>query len=355
MKRYFRHKAIKLLAALAGILGGAWAIGAAWDTYQVLNMTEKMKTICVGRMLIDLPAEAQVELYGQWIDGFDVDTFAESQEAFKARVAGREAEIQGKPDRLGGRNNMELAREIHTASGLMGKIFVHTRKVSEGTEGYSAETLRHYRYEGVALEAHLHGHGLSIDVSAKEYDPALADNLPKLVSQLIPNPANRIPTDPGFCIDRAYIRDPLSAEQGERITMAVKLPSHPDIGINFDTIAGTKPDPRGLLERNAASRARLPALLNMRVTDLRAAPRVIGGLRGDELAQRVIEDNLSIVYGFHWEMVGTEDSVFIPDLALTMVTGRGEGEPIRSSLSEPAAMALWDRISSSIRVRPAGR
>jgi hypothetical protein len=93
----------------------------------------------------------------------------------------------------------------------------------------------------------------------------------------------------------------------------------------------------------------------MRVSNLRAAPRTIGGLRGDELVQRVIENNLSIVYGFNWEMSGTEDSVYIPDLTLKMVTGRGDGEPVRSSLSEPAALALWDLISSSIRVRPAGR
>jgi hypothetical protein len=185
------------------------------------------------------------------------------------------------------------------------------------------------------------------------YYPERVGNLQRLVSQLVPNPTNRIPSEHGFCMDHVYIRDPLTAKQGERITMAVKLPSRPDIGIHFDTLAGTKPDPRGLLERNAAARARLPAVMNMRVTDLRAAPRTIAGLKGDELAQRVIENNLAIVYGFQWEVIGTEDNVLAPDVTLTMATGRGEDEPVRSSLSEPAALALWDRIASSIRVRPA--
>ncbi|MFC5548903.1 T6SS immunity protein Tli4 family protein [Massilia aerilata] len=80
-----------------------------------------------------------------------------------------------------------------------------------------------------------------------------------------------------------------------------------------------------------------------------------GGLTGDELVERIIENKLSIVYGFNWEVNGIQDNVYVPTLTLTMVTGRGESEPVRSSLSEPAAMALWDRISSSIRVRPAGR
>jgi hypothetical protein len=354
MKSCFRSRWFRILVLGIGAFTGAWAVGAAWDTYKVMRMTETMKTVCAGRMLIDLPEEAHLEFYGQWVDGFDLDAYAESQEAFQARITAREAEIRGTPSRVGGKNNMESVKEIATNDGLAGKIFVHGRNVTEGKES-DGFTIEHYRYEGVALEAHVHGHGISIDVSAKDYDPDLIDHLPRLVSQLVPNPANQIPGGAGFCIDRAWIRDPLSAEQGERITMAVKLPSRPDIGINFDTIAGTKPDSRGLLERHAASRARLPAVLNLRVTDLRAAPRAIGGLAGDELVQRVIEDNLAIVYGFQWELNGTEDNVYLPDVALTMATGRGEDEPVRSSLSEPAALALWDRIAGSLRVRPARR
>jgi hypothetical protein len=78
-------------------------------------------------------------------------------------------------------------------------------------------------------------------------------------------------------------------------------------------------------------------------------------LTGDELVERIIENNLSIVYGFNWEVNGTENNVYVPATTLTMVTGRGEAEPVRSSLSEPAALALWDRIASTIRVRPARR
>jgi hypothetical protein len=352
MKRYLQSKWFKVPAVLVGMLSAAWAVGAAWDTYKVAEMTEKMKTICMGRMTIDLPGEAEVELFRTRISGLEIGAFAESPEAFQARVAAREAEIRATPDRLGGHNNMESVRDITTQEGLSGKMFVHGRYVTEG-DAYNAVGEEHYRYEDIALEAHVHGKGISIDLEVKKYDPDRMQNLSRLLAQLVPNPANRMPTEPGFCFDHAYIRDPLRADDIEQITMAVKLPSRPDIGIHFDTIAGTKPDPLGLLKRNAESRARLPAILNMRVTDLRAAPRTIGGLTGDELAQRVIEENLAIVYGFNWEVNGTEDNVLVPDLTLTMVTGRGEDGPVRSSLSEPAALALWDKIVSSVRVRGA--
>lgn len=353
MKRYLQKKWVRVLAVVLAALTGTWAVGAARDRYEVAKMTEKMKTLCVGRMLIELPKEAQHELYGASISGFGIQAFAESPEAFAARVAAREAEIRAEPDRLGGNKNLEAVREVKTDSGLAGKLFVHGRNVTEGTEGYSRETLRHFRYENVALEAHVHGHGISIDVSANDYDPDRVAHLSQLVAQLVANPANRIPSEPGFCLDRAYVRDPITADQRERIVLAAGLPSHPDINIRFDTLAGTKPHSEGLLVRNAASHARAPAIINMRFTNLRAAPRTIGGLSGDELVERVLEENFAIIYGFEWEVLGTEDNVFVPSLSLRMSTGRGEGGPVPSSLSQPAALALWDVISSSIRVRPA--
>jgi hypothetical protein len=342
-----------VLAAVLAALAGTWAVGAVRDTYEVAKMTEKMKTMCVGRMLIDLPDEAMVNLYGARIHGFDIGTFVESPEAFSARVATREAEIRAKPDRLGGNKNMESVTDVKTGSGLEGKIFVHSRNVTEGTEGYSRETLRHYRYEGVALEAHVHADGISIDLSNDDYDPDHIENLPKLVAQLVANPHNHIPTEPGFCVDHAYVRDPLQAKQREQIVLSAGLPSHPDMEIRFDTFAGIKSKSKGLLQRSAASHARAPAILNMRFTNLRAAPRTIGGLTGDELVERVIEENFAIIFGFRWEVNGTEDNVFVPDVTLRMATGRGKHGPIQSTLSQPAAVSLWDKISSSVRLRPA--
>lgn len=351
MKRYFRSGWFKVLAVLVTALAGTWAVGAVRDKYEVAKMTEKMKTVCVGRMLIDLPEEARVELYTAWLDGFYIGTVEESADAFARRLAAREEEIQATPDRLGGNKNMESVREVKTDSGLSGKIFVHSRYVTEGTRARGLD-LERYRYEGFALEGHVHGDGISFDITAKKYDPARMENLPKLIAKLVGNRTGRIPTEPGFCIDRGYIRDPLIADQNERIEMGAMLPSRPDVAINFDTMAGLKPDSHGLLERREASLARAPLAVNLRFTKLRAAPRTIGGLTGDEVVERVVEENFAIIYGFQWETLGTEDNVFVPALSLLMATGRSKEGPIPSSLSQPAALDLWDKISSSIRVRP---
>jgi len=361
VKRWLRNGLAKLLAGIviAGITG-AWAIGevrdqraaAQRDKDEVARMTQKMMTVCIGRFLVDLPEETRFELARPRIHGFDISSFDEPEADFQTRLSQREARLRAAPDRLGGNKNLELVKEVKTDNGVTGKIFVHSRTVSEGTQARGME-LERYRYEGVSVEALVYGQGMSFDISATDYDPAKIDNLPKLVAKLVPNPDNRVPKEPGFCIHRAWFQDPLPANQLEQIMMHAQLPSHPDIELMAILAAGLKPDKQSLLERHAHTEAGLEPEEKKRVVNLRAAPRTIGGITGDEIVTRVAEINDSIGYSFWWEVAGTEDNVLVPHFVFKITTGEGDNGPVPSSLSQEAAMALWDKISSSIRLRPA--
>lgn len=314
-------------------------------------MTKEMKTVCIGRFLIDVPEETVLELAQPRVDGFDISSFDEPEDSFRTRLGQREARLRATPDRLGGTKNLELVKDVKTENGVFGKIFVHGRTVTEGTRNRGLESER-FRHEGVAVEALVYGQGMSFDVSTNHYDPDLIENLERLVAKLVPNPANKVPAEPGFCVYRALFRDPLSPEQGEEIMMHAQLPGHPDIKFMLILAAGNKPDKQSLLERSADVDARLSASEKMRVSNLRAAPRTIGGIVGDELVTRVLENNDATVYGFWWEVNGTEDNVLIPHLSFTMDVGKGDNGPVPASLSQQAATVLWDKISSSIRLRP---
>jgi hypothetical protein len=322
------------------------------DENEVARMTQKMKTACIGRFLIDMPEEAQVELGQARIHGFNIATFEESADEFEKRLASREAQIRAKPDRLGGNRNLESTREVKTDSGITGKIFVHSRSITEGTAANGLE-LERFRYEGVAVEALVHGAGVSIDLVADDYHPDRIDNLSKLVAQLVPNPENKVPTESGFCIDGAYFRDPLTADQAEQITMFAGLPSHPDVDFMLILAAGLKPDEQGLLERASSSEELLSLGERMRISKLRAAPREISGLPGEELVELFVEENDARVHSFWWEVNGTEDDILIPHVVFKMNTGKSDNGPVPSSLSDGAALGLWDKITSSIRLRSA--
>lgn len=362
MKSLARSRPARLLAgALCAGFVATWAVGGVLDKreesrqdqVELARMTDKLKTVCVGRFLIDVPEEAEIELRQADIDGFDISAFDETEVEFQERVAVREAQIRSKADWRGGDNSLESVRDVKTDSGLVGKIFMHSRTVDEGTQGNGRGGVERYRYEGITTEALVHGHGISIDLFFEDRNPDLIEDLPRLVNQLVANPDNRIPSESGFCMDRAYVRDPLSAAQREQIMMFARLPTHPDVEIMFIIAAGLKPEAQGVLARNDATNEALSMPERMRFTRLRAAPREIGGLAGEELAERVVEENEARGHSFWWEVNGTEDNVFAPHIVFRMSTGNGNRQPVPSSLSDGVAIGLWDKISSSIRLRPA--
>jgi hypothetical protein len=246
-------------------------------------------------------------------------------------------------------------RDVKTDNGLVGKIFMHSRTVEEGTQGNGLGGVERYRDEGISTEALVHGNGVSVDLFYANRGLKWIEDLPRLVNQLVANPGNHIPAEPGFCMDRAYARDPLRADQRERITMLARLPSHPDIEFMLILAAGFKPEERGVLARTDAADEGLSIAERMRLTRMRATPRNINGLAGEELAELVVEENDARVHSFWWEVNGTEDKVHVPHLVFRMSTGNGNRAPVPSSLSDGAALGLWDHVLSSIRLRPAAR
>jgi hypothetical protein len=356
LKRAAWSRLAKLTTAIVfAVVAGVWTVGqlrarevAHRDQQEVARMTREMKTVCIGRFLIDMPEETRLELARPRIDGFDISSADEPDADFRGRLGQREASLRAVPDRLGGNRNVESARDVRTDNGVVGKIFVHGRTVHEGTQLRGLEQER-YRYEHVAVEALVHGQGMSFDLSAEKYDPDQVENLFKLVAKLVPNPTNEAPTEPGFCVYRAWFRDPLTADQGEEIMMHAQLPKHPDIEFLAILAAGNKPTSPGLPERSAQTEGSLPADVKKRVFRLPGDPRTIGGITGDELVRRVTEKNGSIGYTFWWEVSGTQDNVFVPHFVFKMDTGESDNGPVPSSLSQEAGMALWDKILSSIR------
>jgi hypothetical protein len=345
------RKAIRWLglAVMASVaVYGYMMVQQVRDRHEVAKMTAKMKTVCVGRFLIDLPANAEYSLNRAFVDGFNVSGFDESSEQFHARVAAREAEISAGPNQLG-RKNLESVKTV-SANGFIGKIFTFGRNSSYMMDGGVKQVL-----EEVKLEGYAHAGGKSFNFIAPGYDPDLTGNLEKLIDKLRMVPAGAIPTAPGLCFGQGMLLDPISADQAEKIVMFAGLPGHPDLAIALSTMAGLKRTWPTLLQRQAEFDARQPLSIRMRFSKLRSGPRTVSGLTGEEAAVKVTEMNFSVVYAFDWELAGTENDVLAPEIHLEMSTGHNPqagGPPVRSNVGQQALLELWDKMLSSIRVRP---
>jgi hypothetical protein len=349
MRKRGWREVIVLLAAL--VCAGSWAasqVRSMRDRSEVAKMTENMKTVCVGRYLIDVPAQASVSQSHERVAGFEVQTIEESEAAFFKRVGAREADIAARGPATDGTGGLIEARELRLPN-MVGRTLVYGLN-----RGYFMKGDVRVDDEFVSVEVHAHMDGRSFSLTAKYADEARARLAEALLARLRPRGENEIPSIPGFCIHRALFAEPLPVRKAEHSVLHIGLPDHPDVSMAFVSMPGGGNDP-DLLARSADTDASESAAESLRVTKLRADKRNINGLAGEELLERFRELNFATTFAFMWETRGIDDDPMQPFLSLELQAGISPepgGKPADASLHEDAVLALWDTVASSIRLRP---
>lgn len=332
-----------------------YGIGAnAMDRVKVGMLTQHMKTACIGRFLINLPVAMDYSYSHTFMHGFWIAAIPESEEAFLQRVSAREAEINSAPNELGNKN-MEKVLSVSN-HGFSGKIFTFGRTSVKG----GLENGKRVYYVNVAQEGYAHAHGTTFTFKTDAIDPDRTDVLGTMIDKLRLVAPNHIPLEPGFCFGRGMFIDPVPVEWTEGVAMFAGFREHPDLAMVFRTRAGLGKNPYdpGRLARNARADEELTLSQRARIQKLRIGHRVINGIDGEEVVEKGIESNFVTVFLFDWEVFGTKDNAFAPEMHLEMSTGHpvhAGSAPVTSFLTEDALLHLWDKISSSIRVRPAGQ
>jgi hypothetical protein len=317
------------------------------DRSVVAQMMAKKKTVCVGRYLVDVPAQAEVSFSGAIINGFSVATFEETDTEFRKRVAAREAEIKAHGPATNGSGGMVEAQDLDIP-GITGRtlIYGHNR-------GYWFENGRRIDDEWLAVQIHARTDGLSVSLSAKTADQASIASAQALLSRLQVRGNDGVPAAQGFCISRAVFVDPLPVHKSEQLLMQLRLPGHSDFGFTLASIAGGTPE-TSLLTRVAKAEAGTSAIVLLRMNKLREGKRSINGIEGEEVLVRVREFDFTNTYGFSWDASGANGDLLRPYLSLELQTGMSDlpgRKTIDTSLHEDALLALWDSIASSIRLR----
>lgn len=318
------------------------------DKQKVAKMTEKMRTVCVGRFLIDLPADAPVKIRYGSVGGLDIEsTTVESDEEFAARLRQTELEMADATNREG-RPSLESSKEIAVNTG-QGKTFIYNRRRTKVLED------REFVFsENVALLSMLRFPNLSVTGEIEWVAPRNIPRITSILNFIRPLGEGEIPRESGFCVGHAIVLDPYDHDNRESAVMFAGVPGHPDVNIVLSSMAGTRPAP-GLLERNARAAAREPLFMRLAFSNLREHKRAINGLDGEELVMRIREASFTTGYSFQWETAGKLDDVYAPTLKLELESGVNPvagGKPLQSTLSEEAMFELWESIVNSIRLRP---
>lgn len=337
-----------LLAVLVGIaFGGASRIRSMRDRSEVAELMKRPRTVCAGRFLIDVPEDATVTLSNERIAGFEIETVEESDVAFQEHIVAREYEIAARGPATDGSGGMLEARDFR-AAGMTGRTFIHGLN-----RGYLMKGEQRIDDESVIVETHAHVQDISVALSAKYAEPRHAREAEALLARLRLRGEKEILHDPGFCTWRALFADPLPSHTAEHVTMHIGLPAHPEIALTFVSMPGGGDD-GGLLARVATIDDESDTLESLLVGKVRTGKRSIDGIPGEEVLERIRELNLATTYSFAWESPGVKDDIVQPFLRIELVGGisaRPGGKPVDTTLHADAVLALWDSISSTIRVR----
>ncbi|MFS2139557.1 T6SS immunity protein Tli4 family protein [Duganella sp. Dugasp56] len=341
----------KKLLPLAWI-AACCALAIAWVNHnlEVKKMEERirlmsMKTVCVGRFLLDVPEKSVVSYRNASLSGWDISSWVESDEKFFGRLTSLEAKLKMEKNAKDG-VSLERIDEIKNDD-VQGRIFVFNRNWLDGYDGSKKKV-----NQVISIRALVRSRDVTYKVDAEVRWDADVEKLEKILKQLRWRAEYEIPEQEGFCFSRGMLVDPLPAHLAEYTGIFLGIKEHPDLAIAFTTMAGINPG-KTLLQRDAENDVKLEYRNRFHV--LREGARGLNGIPGEEMLERVDEPNGSTLQGFMWESLSKQDDVYLPSLILELDTGHGQpGKPINSSLSDVEALALWDKISSSLRRRPVG-
>ena len=336
--------------AVAAIGGFGWKIHREHQMSQDL-FDKPMHTLCVGRHLIDVPAQYVLEYHRYRIDGVDIESLGEMQDeaAFKAKLSKREAELSQEKNEYG-KPSMERTEDLSLDSSS-GKLFLYGRKkpVYWFEDGKKIVTEDELTGEGWLW---LGNHGVSFKGSYRRTD--VREILMQRATPLRSLSADEIPAEPGYCMEmdlgRAFIAGAPPPEQHEATEIQFGLKHHPDV--KFRLVISTNGDKldEPLLARAARAEQTL-AHIQHRFNKLRSGPRPVNGMEGQELVEAIREADGARVHALDWEALGKPTDPTAPSINFEGKTGYKGYKHTNSSLSDAQVLKLWDRIVNSIRLR----
>lgn len=326
---------MRVVTLLGLALAGVVAAGDAKEQ----GMTTGTKTHCLGRYLIDLPADAQARVSYTFARA-DVKTHRNiSEEQFERRIAAREVELRNAPHNGGGNLFVER-RELSAEQVSLASWFSPASRLM-----YRYELFSHLPQERILYV--FEGRGSASESalsSAYEYQRTLAESVRFRTQE-------EIPTEPGFCIESGLIQR--SKFNREEVTANIRLREYPSVTLTFMSYVTGNPD-RELLRRTSTIPPGYEEVA-ARMQTLRRGDRNLGQVKGQELLVRGDGEGKK-AYEFLWESQGEANSLEYPFLSLQLSTtgeSDAEGEVIDAPFeSNEEAMALWDAILGSLRLRP---
>jgi len=298
----------------------------------------KWKTHCVGRFLIDLPADAEY-IGGNYEYGFvTIERQSMDRSAFDNEVSNFETQLRDKTQKPDA--PLILKKSMPSAdTRVFGFWPDYDQRVRVKIWGYRWLNGMRYLIRNSADPDRLDG-----AVSRQEVILASLRSL-----------QDNIPTGKGFCIEHALIADD-ETSKNESLNIRFRLKSHPDVVLDVATKRNTGTPPESLLSRKPSVFSGLGILGATigGISTLKEGDRKLGDHPGQEWLLKAPNDQGQKAHLFTWEAPGLYRDPLHPQIRFDLQSGNFDGglDPKPISVTDKTMLELWDKILNSLRLRP---
>jgi hypothetical protein len=314
---------------------------------------EKTKTICFGRFMVEVPASTTV-IWGGADIPLGVNIYPNGIEEVKASAQKFINEL--KSEKAIYLNDIPLLISVENWKEPEGQIIT-------GYDGFEAIGL--LKINGYFR---LSNDGVIVESRPLEEDRERATRRIKSIAHRLRLRAeNEVPTEPGNCIEYAFLPDepgPPKEPPAELLSIGFRLKEFPDVHLSIQ-IRPSNPhysESDSLewqlerLERDL--KAKDPNHPMLKTVYFRRGPRQIhdwvNGFEG--LSRSPEQPKVHSIHDFAIAFRGVAGDYLKPFADIRMQTGVADNAigATKASLTDEEAIAVWDKITSTIRVRPTG-
>ncbi|MCG5075963.1 T6SS immunity protein Tli4 family protein [Paraburkholderia tagetis] len=319
------------------------------------ELTRNLKTRCVGRYLIDIPADALAS-GGATVQGVKIESAMMSRDAYLQEVASRKVELRETKSV----DPYPFIYEDEEIDGPNTHYFIYRGNVSDGPANRVFEA---YKWEsGYRFKLGIEGVDfLHPDQTDKIYIQELPvkNDVPEkkrlvfdLVKRLRWRADDEIPSEPGLCFLGAFLYG--KAGNSEDAWAQFVLNGNRDVSIGMESNSGVR-EPNTLLQRGDEIDRDLNTVGGKTV---RKGTVALQGMNAEEWLFSGKTDLGVHGSQFTLEANSMTSNARAPLLTLDLSTGSLNAfmqDRIKvASVSESEAIALWDVVSRTLRPRPNG-
>lgn len=328
----------------------------AWNTPDMTKhnsrldaMFEKTKTVCFGRFLVDVPVSA-IAAWGEPEIPLGITVYPDGVKEVDALEKKFTDEL--KAEKAIYLNNVALLISVDDVVQPIGKIVT-------GYDGFEA-------IGDIKISGFFRWKNDAFIVDARpliDRKEQVIENIKSIARRLRPHVEGDIPTEPGNCIEHAFLPDERGAKyDGELVRVGFRLKEFPDTHLSI-FVRPSNPhysDSDSLkwqLERlEKDMKAQDSTNPNINTKYLRRGARQVPNW-GDGFEALSHTPELPEAHGFHdfaMDFRGVASDPLKPYLDVRMQTGVEDdvAGATKPSLTDEEAVAVWDKITSTIRVRP---